>query len=381
MRNERELRQSGSWVALDEVRDTSSFAALREEWDGLLESSGAGVFNSWAWLYPWSRRLAPSTQLRILTARDCDGRLVGVLPLHLETVRVLGRKVRRLSFLGERRVGSDYLDVIAARGCEVPVARAMATALRDGSGGWDVMDLLDLHEGSTTPSLFREVFRDFNVRTRVRMTCPWERFEPGETFEAFLRRTRRRDNFLRRKKWLEKQPGYRLEVSTRPEALARPLAEFFRLHALRWDLEGGSSGITGPEVEAFHRDATWALAESGKLRLYTMWIGEKAVASVYGIVHGDTFSYYQAGYDPEWRDKSVGLVLVGATFEDAMGGGLREYDFLRGTETYKSDWVSKTRSTIGVRVFASTGAGAWLDAVEQGARDVKGVLERVLPEG
>ena len=112
-----------------------------------------------------------------------------------------------LSFLGERRVGSDYLDVIAARGYEGPVARALATALRDGIAGWDLLDLLDLGEGSKTPAILREIFRESTVRRTVRMVCPWERFEPGETFESFLRRTRRRDNFLRRKKWLEKQPG------------------------------------------------------------------------------------------------------------------------------------------------------------------------------
>ncbi len=380
MRNERDVRRSGSLLTVDEVRDASSFAALREEWDGLLERSSAGIFNSWAWLYPWYQRLEPSTQLKIFTARDLNGRLVGLLPLHLETIRVLGREVRRLSFLGERRVGSDHLDVIAERGSEAPVAQALVTAVRDGAGGWDVLDLLDLRVGSTLPAVLREYFSEFDVRCSFRMTCPWEQFEPGETFEVFLERTRRRDNFLRRKKWLEKQPGYRVEVSTRPELLARPLAEFFRLHRLRWDLDGGSSGITGPDVEAFHRDVTWALAERGKLRLYTMWIGEKAVASVYGMVHGDTFSYYQAGYDPAWRDKSVGLVLVGFTFEDAIGLGLRAYDFLRGTEPYKSDWVSSSRNTLGVRVVAPTGPGAWLDAVQHGAREVKGVLKRVLPE-
>ena len=63
------------------------------------------------------------------------------------------------------------------------------------------------------------------------------------------------------------------------------------------------------------------------------------VASVYGLVDRGSFIYFQAGYDPEWRNKSVGLVLVGETFKDAIEGGLTEYDFLRGTETYGA-WIS-----------------------------------------
>src|SRR3954468_18457947 len=127
---------------------------------------------------------------------------------------------------------------------------------------------------------------------------------------------------------------------------------------MRWEGDGGSAGISGPKVESFHRDVTALFGETGKLRMYTMWVGEQAVASVYGVVHGDTFHYYQAGYDPEWRNKSVGLVLVGATFEDALRMGLRHYDFLRGTEPYKADWVSMQRRTVGLRIFAKKGIGA-----------------------
>ena len=77
-----------------------------------------------------------------------------------------------------------------------------------------------------------------------------------------------------------------------------------------------------------------------------MKVGGQAVASVYGILHRDTFIYFQSGYDPEWRNRSVGLVLVGETFKDAIEAGLTEYDFLRGTETYKSDWTTKQRRTV-----------------------------------
>src|SRR5256885_11153637 len=45
---------------------------------------------------------------------------------------------------------------------------------------------------------------------------------------------------------------------------------FFRLHAMRWSDDGGSQGIKGPTVEAFHRDAAQYLAERGLLRMYTI---------------------------------------------------------------------------------------------------------------
>ncbi|EAU68083.1 hypothetical protein STIAU_5070 [Stigmatella aurantiaca DW4/3-1] len=315
----------------------------------------------------------------VLTARDRRGTLVGLMPLGFEVRRVLGRLVGRVAFLGETHVGSDYLDVVARRGAEEEVTRAFARTLRELHGAWDVLDLTDLHEDSLTVKVLREAFPEMEIRVTDRYICPYEAFEKGESFEAFLKRTGRRDNYLRRRKWLEKQEGYRIERTELPGALAAPMADFFRLHAARWAGDGGSQGIKGKGVESFHRDATQLLAEQGQLRLYTMKVGGQAVASVYGIVHRDTFIYFQSGYDPEWRHRSVGLVLVGETFKDAIALGLTGYDFLRGTETYKSDWASKQRRTVAVRVHARQGAGSWFTRHEEAARTVRNLFKRILP--
>jgi CelD/BcsL family acetyltransferase involved in cellulose biosynthesis len=372
--------QPSQWLRVEIVHELSAMARMRPEWDALLEASDAGPFNAWEWIYPWCRRIAPERRPLILTARDRTGKLVGLMPLGFELCNVLGRQVGRLSFLGETYVGSDYLDVVARRGMEEPVTRAFAHGLREMHGGWDVLDLLDLHEGSLTEKVLRETFPEMEVRVTDRYVCPYETFTPGEPFDAFLKRTGRRDNYLRRRKWLEKQEGYCIERTEAPGALAAPMADFFRLHSARWAADGGSQGIQSHEVEAFHRDATQFMAERGLLRLYTMKVGGRAVASVYGLIYRDTFIYYQSGYDPEWRNRSVGLVLVGETFKDAIQAGLTQYDFLRGTETYKSDWTTKQRRTVALRIHSTQGAGHWFTRREELARGARNVVKRLLPD-
>jgi CelD/BcsL family acetyltransferase involved in cellulose biosynthesis len=110
-----------------------------------------------------------------------------------------------------------------------------------------------------------------------------------------------------------------------------------------------------------------------------MMVGGRAVASVYGLVHRGVFLYYQSGYDPEWRNRSVGLVLVGETFKDAIESGAVEYDFLRGTEPYKFDWATRQRRTVAVRVHAARGAGRWFTRGEELARRGRALVTRVLP--
>lgn len=369
------------WPRVAVVREGGRFASMRAEWDALLDASDAGIFNSWEWLYSWYRWLGADRALRILTARDADGALVGLLPLGLETRRVAGRRLRRLAFLGETHVGSDYLDVVARRGYEQVVTAAFAAALHERRGEWDVLDLLDFAAESPTLPTLRAAFAapTFVTQLTERSICPYEPFAPGETWPVFLRRTRRRENFQRRRKWLEAQPDYRIEKAEDPADLDRALVAFLRLHAARWATDGGSQAITNRKVEAFHRDATRLLAERGQLCLYTMRVGDEAVASVYGIVHHDTFIYYLSGYDPEWGSKSVGLVLIGETFRDSLERGLHAYDFLSGSEPYKADWTTQQRQTVALRIYPAKGVGAWLTRQEEASRTMRAFMKKNLP--
>ena len=366
-------------LEVEVVVEPRRFAALRREWDELLEDSEASIFCSWEWLYPWFARVGWSRELRIVAVREAAGSLIGVAPLSLVHRRVLGRTVRRLAFLGDERVGSDYLGIVARRGMETLVASQVASAIHR-LADWDVLDLFDLVEGSSEEAAFAERFTDgFGVRSWQRSICPYESFGPGETFEGFLRRTSRRENYRRRRRWLQAQPGYRIEKEENPARLALPLAHLFRLHALRW--AEGSDGIAGTAVEAFHRDAAILLAERGKLRLYTLKLADQALASVYGIVHAHKFAFYQSGFDPKWREQSVGMVLLGETFRDCIESGCVEYDFLRGTESYKLDWVTRQRRTVALRIFRLGGAGEWLDRVERGKAAARKLVQRVMPSG
>lgn len=367
-----------AWLETDVVRDEAGFVALRGAWDTLLEDSRASVFSSWQWLHPWMR-LPGERWPFLLCARERTRGLVGLLPLCLQTRRAYGLRYRRLGLMGDERVGSDHLGALLRRDLEREALTSLAEGLLLHQEEWDVLELLDVDADTPGLHALLEHLRraGLGVSVEERCECPFEPFEPGLTFERFLARTQRAENYLRRRRWLERQPGYRLERTESGEEVQRALSTFFRLHARRW---GGQSQLNTPEVEAFHREAAAALAERGGLRLYTLWVGETAVASVYALRHGGTFSYYNAGYEPEWRNKSVGLVLVGATFEDAVNEGAREYDFLRGTEPYKSEWTTKVRRTLGVRVWRRGSPGAWVTHAETLEREARQRLKSLLPE-
>ena len=110
-----------------------------------------------------------------------------------------------------------------------------------------MLDLTDLREDSLTVDVLRETFQEQEVRVDGALRVPVRDASRRESPSTrFLKRTGRRDNYLRRRKWLEKQEGYRIE--THRGAAARwpgRMTDFFRLHSARWAADGGSQGIKG----------------------------------------------------------------------------------------------------------------------------------------
>ena len=151
------------------------------------------------------------------------------------------------------------------------------------------------------------------------------------------------------------------------------MEDFLRLHRLRWAAEGGSvrhparrGGGLPPRGGAAPRARGW-------LRMYRLFVGQDAIAAVYGLEMGRRFFYYQSGYDPAWSPRSPGLVLVGRTVEDAYARGLTDYDFLRGTEPYKLDWASDRRETCSVRLRAPSLRAGTAAAAEEACRAARGL--------
>ena len=96
-------------------------------------------------------------------------------------------------------------------------------------------------------------------------------------------------------------------------------------------------------MRAFHRDFAAAALERGWLRLWLVEVEGRAVAAWYGWRLGPVYSYYQAGFDPDWGDASVGLVLLAHTVRAAIEEGAGEYDLLLGDEPYKARFADSER--------------------------------------
>jgi CelD/BcsL family acetyltransferase involved in cellulose biosynthesis len=341
----------------------AAFEALAGEWNALLERAHhRSVFLRHAWMSAWWERIGAATrELFVLLARDADGRLAGVLPL-CRQVHGRGPLARRaLHFLGSWPEAPEHLDAIVRAEGAPAIVEALIGALGSMRGEFDAVELLDLAE----PSLLRPALERLSAerghahRTWMWQECPY--IGLAGTFDKYLMTLTQKHRYKVRLfgKRLAAAHKVELEVAAEPAQVKPALEEMFRLHAMRWTLKTDDvSGFDDPAVHAFHRLAAERLAAAGAIRLFLLRCDGKAVAACYCLVDGGRMSFFQPGFDPEFRKLHVGKVLLARVIEYCYQHRLAEFDFLRGTEDYKFDWTQHKRPTLACHV-ALTASAKW----------------------
>lgn len=342
-------------IGIEVLSSAEAFAELAPVWNRLhAEATLASVFNSWIWQFHWWQVYGRNQPLRLLVAWEGDA-VVGILPLYVQRLRVLGMPVRLLRFVG---TGGDthpddlgpVLEPSRARAVAHELARA-ALALRDA----DLLLFTDLPPDCPLRAAIESAAR---LAGRSLHTGLSERI-------AFIRLPRSWDDYLRA---LSGHRRARIRYARRRLAAAdgrffvwddpgRVDAAFDRLaelHRRRWAPLGGSESFASPEYLELHRRVMKACLPRGWLRLYCMQIRGEIAAMIYAYRFRNGIYWMQSGFDPAHARLEPGNVLLGYAFEHAIGEGDSVFDFLRGDHGYKDQLATDHRETHSVRVFRAT---------------------------
>lgn len=277
------------------------------------------------WFAAWRRHYADGARPVVGVARSPEGELEGVLPLVLEgrTVRFAG------SGLGDR------FGPAAAAEKEAEVAAALGGALRGIRGMWSSLVLENVDPEARW---WRELSRAAGCGETpiLGRGAPLPAIRIGSRgWEEYLATRSRnlRSQLGRRRRALERSHDVHVRWSDE-ERVEEDMTTLFSLHRARWSTRKGGSSMTQRAV-AFHTDFAKLAARRGWLRLCFLEVDREPVAGWYGWRIGERFAYYQAGFDPKWADRSVGLVLFAETIRAAFEEGATTYDMLLGDEHFK----------------------------------------------
>lgn len=346
------------------VTDPAEAERLRPAWTDLLgRSDRPDLSTSPDWMLIWWGVYGPTQGRRLRLALFHDaGRLVGLAPLLRRTHWHRGvLPFRRLEFLasGEREghgICSNHLNVIAERGAEEAVARALAAAVKAGTlGPWDELVLPMMDGDGPMPALLTAAFRDAGLIAETVETARAPYIPLPATWDDYLKGlscTHRRQ-VTRSLRAFDQWAGGEasLERATDLAGLEKGKRILRELHHARWE-GGGQSGVFwSPLFLEFHDTIMAYLLGRGALELTWLTVRGEPVAALYGMTWGDKAIAYQTGRRPD-APAAVrpGGVILAYAIRAAVEAGRREFDLLADEVPYKMQLAPAARPLVRVRV-------------------------------
>ncbi len=382
-----ESRVLPSQLDVEVVRDPARWAAMEEDWQALLAvSPSASTALHYDWLRTWwetyggicSRR---QDGLRIVTCRR-GGRLVAALPLYDRRPARARHGGRRLGFIGtgeaeREEICSDYLDLLyRPEDREEATAAVCKVLLGPLAAEYDQLELTDLSDNSP---LVQWAGGDgagacHHAAVSPRGACPIADLTGG--FEAYLGRlsanTRQQCRRLMRQ---AEQAKFVFEVadeSTRDEFFD----QLIELHQRRWRADGKPGCFSAERFTQFHRELIKKWLPEGRAVLSRLSLDGRPIAVKYGFVLNGKYDFYQSGVlaDEAGELKSPGVVSFMYLMRQLADQGVRTFDFLRGSSSYKQRLATTAQPLVQVRLVRGTwrtGVGRLCTLVRRGGGKVR----------
>lgn len=303
---------------------------IAPRWEALWRRSPqATPFQSPHWLLPWWRAFGSDEPYAI--AATSDDSLDALAPLYILRDDDSGESLGM--FIGTGI--TDYLDIL---GDVDRIADEIASA---DCQLWDFQQLRP-----SSPLLSMPLRDGWSDNVEDQEACPILALDDlGRSLSTHARKKLR---YYRR--CAERLGPVQYESAT-AESLDPFLDALFELHAARWQRRGLPGVLADAATQQFHRHVARRMLEAGALRMYVMRIADRIRAVFYGFAHHDTVYYYLSGYDPDLEKISIGNTIVAHAIDEAVRGGAKTFDFLRGAEEYKYAWGAKDRMNRRRQIF------------------------------
>nr|MBC8551879.1 GNAT family N-acetyltransferase [Candidatus Brocadiales bacterium] len=257
-------------------------------------------------------------------------------------------------------ISSDHLDFIIYKGMERKVLGAIVEYLFQEKR-WDFCLLTNIPTDSLTGRLLKEIMRNRSFQSEISQVCPYIPLPDHiEKFYTSLSKNRRNTIKRRRRNLQKNYNGFEIVTCQNPDDIDDAMERLFKLHQKKWMEMKHKGNFARDKVRDFHKKVAGVFLNTNMLRLYFLRVQGKDVAALYTFKYNNKVFYYQGGWDPEWSKDRVGSILTNLVIENAINNGYSEYDFLRGTEDYKTRLTDKKRDEMDIFILNSFNSRIYL---------------------
>jgi len=331
----------------------------REEWNQLLSGSETNtIFQTYEWIWSWWGVFGHMQTLFLVEVRDGDN-LLALAPMMVGKVGIQ----RQLGFIGDEN--SDYCDFVAGERKSEALGAIFDTVA--AFKGWDVIQLMNIPESSSTAVSVREFCNraERHLIKRNDIVCPTlivKGHEEHARRVAGGKTVRRRHNYMR------KRENFRIFQLVEVEEALRYLELFITQHIRRWKGTPSPSLFLEEANREFYRELIRTLLPQGLLLFTVLEYEGNPIAYHFGFDYGSKIIWYKPSYDPEYARLSPGSVLLKHLIEYCLERGHLELDFTIGDEPFKRRYINHVNRNVHYMVYNSLSgyffAKAWQKMME-----------------
>ncbi len=305
------------------------FANLAGEWDALAQRGMTDTpFQTLAYQESWWRNLKPvRSELHSIITRSNDGQLTAIACLYITSEGVV-----HFSGCIEE---TDYLDLIVeARHAEEAWHLILSTLFSEQYPKWRLLELCNIPAISPTRTILPRLSEDLSqfVVESVNEVCPV--IQLPESFDTYLQSLdskQRRE--IRRKLRRAQGSDAELQIIGKEDDVHQAVTDFLVL--LQKSTFEKRDWLNDGRRALFYSVAE-AAQESNMLQLMFLKVDGRKAAALFNFDYGNRIWVYNSGLDPDaFGNLSLGVVLTAKAIEWGIENGRSEFDFLRGSETYK----------------------------------------------
>lgn len=320
-------------LSTEVIKGDAVFAQLADEWDALVAKSMTRTpFQYLSYQKAWWDHLQPeNSELNTIVVRQ-NGELIGIACLY-----VMNNLVHFNGCVEE----TDYLDVITAVADAENVWRAVFDTLCSPAyPDWAYLELCNIPAESPSRLIVPQLAgqQNFTFEETVNEVCPI--IDLPATFADYLAQIdskQRRE--IKRKLRRAQGAGAELIIIGPEDDIDEAVDEFLTL--LQKSTFEKRDWLTDGRRAMFH-DAAREAMKAGILQLLFIAVDGRKAATLFNFDYNDRIWVYNSGLDPEaFGNLSLGVVLTAKAIELAIENGRKDFDFLRGDETYKYRFGAK----------------------------------------
>jgi CelD/BcsL family acetyltransferase involved in cellulose biosynthesis len=337
-------------MAILELQGINELNDFESEWNQLLaQSLDNNPFLTYEWLTSWWKHFGKGRELKLFTT-EREGAVSLAVPVMYSPCKVFGSRRRKAEFVASG--DSDYQSFLISNFQEAAryVNQLMESIMEDSKDA-DCVVFGDVPEDSATAILLEGIKgKGLGASSSETSVCPYVPLP--DNYEAYSQTLG--SNMRRNLKIWEKQAvkDYRVEFVKYDKIgpVKEAMKIFFELHQKR-QIAKGECGVFSDGVNrSFHTDVANAFAEKGWLGLFFLTFNDEPVSAVYSYEYNGKLYAYLCGFDPEYARYRPGHLAFKNLIKYGIDKRLKELDFLRGDEEYKSRWRAVVRNNFEFRI-------------------------------